>query len=671
MKTINICLLLVLLFSTFNSFAQKEAPSYGKIDKADLEMKDCDFDPGAVAVKLLYIGSMFYDRGTAGITLFKTIYDYRIRIKILKDKGLSYANVDIPFFNNGVNNDEKIKQVDACVYNLDESGNVKVTNVSKSSIYTKKINKRYSRLIIAFPDTKVGSVVEYRYRLEVESYNHLKDWYFQDVIPTRYSEYEMKVPDLFVFNIQQAVVDKLEEKQKFYDDVITFDDRNFTTESQTIRFKTTQRNFIMRKLIGIKDEPFMSSAKDYLQRLEFQLSQIDYGNNHVENLRTTWNDVTTELLKDPDFGDQLKKDIDGIGSLLKDAALLADNDARIKFIFNSIRSGMRCDDHEALFTHEGVNNVWQKKTGNIADINLLLVNILNKAGIKAFPILVSSRDNGMINSTYPSLRQFNKVMVYVPLDKNDSYILDASDKFSYYKIPPASIVNTRAFIIESDRGTGKVFDIIDEKHNYQVMAALKAVIDDKGTMTGECAVNSMDYARRECMESYTEDPAAFKQAHFIKPYPSVTIQEISIKNSEYDSLPFAQKINFTTTLNNSGEYSYFTTNLFNGFEKNPFVEDLRYTDIDFGYRHDHTFYENFTIPEGYKYETLPENISMEIPDKSASYTRFMEVKENVLNVMITIKFRNSFYSAASYPDFHEFYKKLLASLNEQVVIKKK
>lgn len=652
----------IILFSvTVN--AQKEAPSFGKIDKGDLEMKDCDFDPGAVALKLLDVGGVFYDRGTSGITLLKTIYDKRVRIKILKDKGLSYANVEVPFFTNGNNSDEKIRQIDACVYNLDETGKVKITDVPKSSIYTKKINKRFSRLIIAFPEAKVGSVIEYRYRQEVESYTQLKDWYFQDVIPTRYSEYEIKIPDLFVFNIQRAVVDKIEEKQKFFDDVITINDGAY-------RFKTTQQSFIMRNLIGIKDEPFMPSSKDYLQRLEFQLSQIDYGNNHIENLRTTWTDVVESLMKEPDFGSQLKKDVPNTDQLLAEASSIIDKEARLKFIYNSIRSKFRCDDNEALYVSDGVVNAWQKKTGNIADINLLLINLLNKAGIKAKPILLSTRDNGLINSNYPSLSQFNVVMAYVATDKG-FHVLDATDKYSNYTLTAPSIVNTRGFVIEPELGTGKIIDVTDSKHSYQILVALKGIIDEKGIMTGECSINCTDYARKQRIDHYMRNAADFKNDYFIKPYPAVIIQEISFKNSEIDSLPFGQKVNFTTQLSNSGEYSYFTTNLFADFEKNPFIEDQRNTDVDFGFNQDYTVYGNFTIPDDYVFETLPENISMSMPDKTITYTRSMDATDKVLNMKITVEFKSPFYPAANYPDFHEFYKKLFASLNEQVVIKKK
>ena len=75
----------------------------------------------------------------------------------------------------------------------------------------------------------------------------------------------------------------------------------------------------MRNLPGIKEEPFMGAAKDYMQRLEFQLSQIDYGNGNIVDLRLKWSDVIKELNQHADFGLQLEKTIPGITPLLEEA----------------------------------------------------------------------------------------------------------------------------------------------------------------------------------------------------------------------------------------------------------------------------------------------------------------------------------------------------------------
>ncbi len=657
MKRIVLLLIILFLFS-IDSFAQKEIPAYGKVNIADLEMTDCNFDKGAEAFKLLDVCNMYFDRGTAGFTLFKTMYHRRVRIKILKEKGLSYANLEIPFYAN--NNDQKITNIDACTYNLDASGKIKVTDVSKSSIFIKRINRQFSKLIIAFPEAKVGSIVEYRYKLERDGYNDIKDWSFQDVIPTGYSEYEVQVPGLFMFTVKRNVSGDLQEDEKIIDDVINIGDDAY-------RFKTIKHKFMMQNLIGIHEEPFMSPAKDYLQRVEFLLSSLNYGNNHIENLRTTWKDVVTSLNKDNDFGQQLEKDIEGIEPLVRGASSMKTAEEKVNYLIKNISFQMVCTDGEAIFS-SGVVNAWEKKAGNSADINFIFINALRKAGVKASPALISTRDNGLISSTYPSLNQFNTVMAYVSMD-GVNYVMDASDKYAYYKMPPFRAVNTRAFVVTGE--SGNIIEIIDDNHTYNMLIAIKGGIDSKGLLTAEGTVSSQDYAKTERLKSYLKSAEDFKKNYFLDVNTGMNFQDFSFKNQEPDSLPFIQKFNFNRQLNNSEGYSYFVTNLFAGFDKNPFLEDQRNTDIDFGTERHYTIYENFTAPEGYVFEELPKDISMAMADHLVDYSRMMTVSDNILNVTISVNFNSPFYTVNTYADFREFYKKLLASLNEQVVIKKK
>lgn len=201
--------------------------------------------------------------------------------------------------------------------------------------------------------------------------------------------------------------------------------------------------------------------------------------------------------------------------------------------------------------------------------------------------------------------------------------------------------------------------------------ALKCAIDDKGIMSGEGSINSSSYARKHRMQKYAVDPEGFKQYYFVKPNPSLQITDVVVKNADTDSLPLAQQVRFTTPVSSSGEYSYFTTNMLSDFMSNPFMNQDRRTDIDFGFQKSYVIYGQFTIPEGYNFETLPANVNMSMPDRSIQYSRTMEFKNNVLSQKITIDFKRPFYLAANYPVFHEFHKKLLVSLNEQVVIKKK
>ena len=658
MKTV--CTFIFFLFTvTQLSFAQKGQPGFGKVDKADLLMTDCDFDMGAEAVVLIDYGNTFYDRGTVGYSDFKTVYERRTRIKILKEKGISQADVRINYYNQ--NNEERVLKLKAVTYNIDETGKIQTTEVKKSSIYSKRIDASHAAMIIAFPEVKVGSIIEYSYSIERETI-HLKDWFFQGRIPVKYSEYQLRVPQIFRFSVQPSVVDPIEDKQEIIDESISLDEGFIQT-------KSLKSNYIMRNLLGIKNEPFMGSPIDYMQRLNFQLTQIYYSESRIVDISLKWSNVIKDLRRREDFGLQLEKSVSAAKSFVDEAKQIADAETKMKFIYNSLRKSMNWNDEENyIYTDNGISKTWETKTGNVADINLLLINLLNDAGVKATPILFSTRDHGLVTPFYPFINQFNTVMAYVII-KDKTFVLDATDKFINYKLVPEKIVNTNGFILEGENGRWK--DILSGKQKYKVMSAVQGEIDADGNMKGNGLINCYDYARVQRCNEWADNKEKFKADYFITNYPALKIEDIAINNLDADSLPLEQKVKFSSVLNSSGDYRYFSINLFSDLEKNPFIAGNRVSDIDFGVHQEYTIFGNFTIPKEFTFDGVPENISLATPDNGIIFNRSVQLEANLLNVRMTVEFKRTFYPADAYANFKEFYKKMFDKLNEQVVIKKK
>src|SRR5438552_1020515 len=136
------------LCASISVYAQKEKdiPEFGKIDKSDLVMKECEFDKDAEAYKLIDFGNIRFERGKH---LFRTKLEVRERIKILKEKGIDHANVKIHFISK--NDYEYITDVSAVTYNLDDSGNIVTTKLDKASIFTKKVDNRHSEVVFTMP----------------------------------------------------------------------------------------------------------------------------------------------------------------------------------------------------------------------------------------------------------------------------------------------------------------------------------------------------------------------------------------------------------------------------------------------------------------------------------------------------------------------------------------
>lgn len=652
-------LFILLNLVCISSFGQKHLPGFGKVSEEELEMKDCSFDPGAVAIKLIDYGKLVYDRGLEGMTLFKTKYEFRTRIKILKKEGFDLANVEIPFY--AYNNDEKIWDIDACTINKDENGKASVINVGKANISTRKINKRISKLVIVFPEIKEGCIIEYRYKLDRDAFTSIKSWYFQQNIPTRYSEYDINVPAMLRFSTQPTITG-------FMDVQTTTDDDVINVGGNAYRFKMIRKRFIMKDLPGIGTEPYMGSADDYKQRVDFELSKIDMGNNQVTNLKSTWSDVAEILSADEDFGKQLIKPVPEADALINTAKQITDPRSRARFLFRQVNARFKKVNEDEIFADKGISHALMKSEGNRADANLLLVALCQKSGLKSFPILMSTRENGLVNTLNTSLRQFNRVYCYIE-DGQDFLVLDAADAYSVFGLIPPDVVNTRGFIVNP--AVAKWIDITDNKHKYAMIIALQGDVDANGLMKGTCSISSSDYCKAEHKAAYYKGIEEFKKEYYQTPYPSVTMDDYQVKNLDADSLPLTENIGFHSQLSESGNYRYFNTNYFNGFDKNPFIAVARKADVDFGYVQDYTIYGNFTIPEDYEFDVLPRNIELLMDGSQTKFSRVYNVSGNVLDMRVVISMPETFYPAASYDDLREFFSKMIYSLNEQIIIKKK
>lgn len=144
-------------------------------------------------------------------------------------------------------------------------------------------------------------------------------------------------------------------------------------------------------------------------------------------------------------------------------------------------------------------------------------------------------------------------------------------------------------------------------------------------------------------------------------------------NLNNDSLQLEQKIKFEIQLPETGDYLYLPLNIFSGFEKNPFISDNRFSNINFGYKRRFNVNQTFKMPEGYSVDALPKNIKMVTPDKDIIFNRSVEYNKETNSVicMYYIDFKKSLYEVDEYEVLKEVYKRMFDFLKEPVVLKKK
>ena len=638
-------LILVALFVlplTVLAQSKKDIPQFGKVTKEELASTTCEFDKNAEAIVLVDAGKMNLDLN--GPEPYQEL-QHHVRIKILKDEGLGYADIKLNYEH--FLNEQDIFNVVAQTYNLDASGNIVVTKLDKKLIYDKKITAKYSQKSFTLPDVKVGSVIEYKYVFR--GYDN-GNWVMQNSIPVKLSSFEVNFPGMIEIHTRSFCRYPLQSKD----------------ESTALR---TIKRYQMENIPGLKKEEYVTCKRDYLERIECWPIAINYQGRRIPLIKT-WTQVAKSLIDDSEFGEQLKKDIPRTAEL--DAALKTITDPYLKMVtvHNYVRSNMKWDGVNNFWASTGVKTAWKEKTGTTGEINLILINLLRGAGIKVDPLMVSTRDNGRVSISFPNVYQFNKVMALVEIDEK-KYVLDATDKYTHPGLIPEDVMATEAMIIDPTSPIAfRWIELWDDSHTDKNVVILQAKITPDGKMEGHASITSRDYGRTK------RTPAVSNKDQFIKAFiasgkADYTIDQFQLKNQETDSLPLIQEFDFKAPVNSSGEYAYFSTNMFGGFGANPFISDERVADVFFGTNQLHQIITNITIPEGYTFEELPKNMKLTLEDNSLSITRIIAAKDNVINTRTTLEFKRPFYSPDEYANLKEFYKKMYSLLDEQIVIKKK
>ncbi len=629
-------ILLLLLLCHSVAYAQK-LPSFGKIDKEDLLSKECSYDKDAVAEFLIDYAEVNYYFNSSDF-VNETIH--RVRIKILKEKGLEMANIRIPYYKAG--NRQSVGQVEGYTYNLDEKGEIIETKLEKKSVMDQKIDASSEMIVFTMPNVKVGSVIEYRFLHSKKNYTSLDNWVFQRSYPVRYSEYNVLIPSMLEFTYQIK--------------------RTLPLKESTEGVKKVKR-FVMTNIPGLDKEPYMSSAKDYLQRVDFQLRAIE--NRPV---LSTWKDLTERILEDEEFGLQLKKNILKSLPLEDELKKISSEYAKLLAVMNYVKKNVTWNGKSGMWCDEGLKKALEKHTGNSADMNLLVINLLRDAGITTYPVLVSTRDHGKVNPMYPFYLQFNDVYVYVEAD-GKSFVLDASNSYNPPFMIPWDVQFTSGFIV--DKTHGQFLPLSDTRHRYRINTSMTADINETGVMNGTAFVLAHEYAKNLRLNTLSKGKEKYLTEYFSEAHPEFKFDSLIVNNEKVDSLPLENTVKFNTQLNSSGEYFFFSPNFLLELEKNDFISDQRFTDVEFGYVQYYTFVATIRHPGSLEVEELPKNIKMILPDTSIIMQRFMQKNENSVSMRVTLEFKRPTYFVDEYPDFKAFYTQLFEMLNEQIVFKKK
>lgn len=676
----------IVLFVIFivNSEAQKAPMKFGKIDKANLAMTVYEKDTSAAAVVLCDYGRSHFEYNVSQ-GRFKVHFDRHARIKILDHNGVNWADISIPFYND-LNLKEHVAGIKAYTYNS-ENGKMTKDKLGKGAQFTEKTSKNWSTIKFTLPNVKEGSIIEFKYTIISDDVFNFHDWQFQYSIPVIWSEFITDIPEYYTYNkttkgYESLFIDEFEE----ISDNIAITTKTSKVKNQTTRktsYSVNQIDFIrkhsrkvMKDIPAFKSESFMTASNNFISKIEFELASITQRNGAREDYTNTWESINEKLMRNKYFGQQFSGDFLAAGSaFMKDDIESINNkynssEEKMVAAFEFIKNYMKWDGYYGKYVTSNLRKAYKDMSGNVADINLLLVLMLQELDIDVVPVMLSTRNNGVIFPVHPVLTKFNYVVANVTID-GSRYFLDATDPLHAVGMLPFRCLNGKGRIV-SNRVLGWMeLENVDPKYT---MSMYDLKIGEDGTISGKSQSSRKNYAALEFRKSIQEKNS---QDEFIEDLEDskngLDVTSYTFGNLDNVYKPIIEKYEMTISdqVEVMGDMMYFSPMLYDQVKENPFKLENRKFPVDYGYKISESNIYKFTIPEGYAIEEKPENIAMSLPDRTARFTYNVTQMGNVIQIMSKFYINKAQFLPTEYLALKNFYNQIIAKHAEQVILKKK
>ena len=649
---------------------------FGKVTKAELAQTHYEKDSiadAAVLFRKVYI-SYAYVKGM-GFQVNTKIHE---RIKIYDKEGFVYGTISESLYKSS-KSEEGVSGIKAVTYNL-VNGEIEKSKLKNSEVFSEESSKYWSKRKFTMPNLKKGSVIEYSYNINSPFAYNLDEIDLQYDIPIALQKIDVATPEYFVFKTQLKGYLPIDIKEGADSGKITFTSFNRTIGGVTNRgatssvsnsavdYKINTSSINMTNVPALKEEPYVNNINNYRSAIKYELQYVKFPNDPLKDYTGSWEKVVKTIYERKGFGSQLDSKRyfkDDLPTILQGKT---SEKERMTAVFQFVKNRMNWNNIYGYTSDEGVKKAYELKTGNVADINLMLVAMLKGAGLKADPVLISTRSNGV--PLFPTREGFNYVVASVKIGENQMF-LDATNKFSKPNMLPTRTINWAGRLVHKG-GTSESVSLIPPYLSKETVM-LNVTVTPGGELEGKARRICKDYVAYSFRNKYESINEENYLEQLEESYNGLEISDYSIKNKDLIGKPVSESYSFYSEdgVELIGDKMYLSPLFWLTISENPFKLDTRDYPIDFTYPREDKIMITLKIPEGYKVVTLPESMSIAIGGKRGTFLfRVKQTGSSTIQIISDLKMSKAVIPAHDYLAVKEFYKTVVEKQAEKVILSK-
>lgn len=638
-------------------FGQYKFLDLPKLDVEDLKLTAYSKNPSEAAEVLYKTYHYYISDGDLHLDVISRVKIYK------KDDAKKFLEEEI-YTRLGQNNeDEKVTSLKVNTYNL-ENGKIATTSVDKNSKYKSKENKNYSVTKFAFENVKDGSIVEYKYSVLSPFVYVIPKVMVEDEVPIRHFEYVFDAPIYYGYNVNYKGELK-PFKQEVAEKIL------YGSDARTYRFA-------YKDIAAYKDEKYVNNIENYRTSIRFELNSTNFpisgGNIHDGALRggfksygVSWQDIRKQLYEDENFGDELKR-TNLVKELLPAEIKSIKNDAeRAAAVLKFAQSKYNWNGEYSAFTDKGLKNLINTKSGNSAEINLLLILLMRSADLNAEPVVLSTIGRGILTGYSPSIGMLNYVLASIDSDGKFT-LYDATSKMTTPNIIRPSALNYFGYVMSKTEA--KQINILCPEKSVTYLT-VNANLNPDGTFAGNFSDrDTMLYAMMN-NESYDKDKTEYQNTSYKERYK---FPYTNIKSGVTDKGDFETIFDFDsdTFVDGIGGKLVFNPLLFLYNKSHEFDQtEARRSPIELYTGYDKIKKVTITLPDGYAFENVPKSKKFRTEDSAIQYVYKVTQEGNKLTVETTTTVEDPVYPKEYYPAFKQIFDNITKMEGQVVTAVKK
>jgi transglutaminase-like putative cysteine protease len=669
--------IILLIAFTLSISVVSQDYRFGKVEEADFQRLVSENEEEPSAEVLLRKVKISFDYSQAKGSFLQRRY-VQERIKINSEKGLEQATKHVKLYNRNTRNEERLRYLKGNTYYLNE-GKILDSKLLNQGEFEEEINEYWKLSSFTMPDVQVGSIIEYEYTVE-SPFMTIDDVILQYDIPIKKLDVSIEMIKYFTYNLYfnprssyvpdlsgSVDTDKIKTTSSEVSSASFSNGKSNKFYSQQYELNNGILSIDTKDIPALEVEPMSGKTSNYRAKIVFEMAAVQYPTEPIKRMSLDWQAVTKTIYDNNDFGGQLEKKTfyeEELEASLKGMISFED---KVKGVYSFVKERVKWNGYYGIFAQKGIKDAYRDGSGNVADVNLLLISMLNSQGIQAYPLLLSTVDNGI--PLFPTREGFNYIAVVVRVNNKEVFIDGTDDNLPIGTLPLRA-TNWQGRIVK-EGGTSFWIDVMPKGQSSEISIS-NVVLNDDFTITGTAAKRLTNYRAYNFRDEYGNRLNEEIVGYLKDDSPGLDISNLKLNNVRKldEPIDLSYDIYLKSAVEKIGDKIYLTPLLNEYTSENPFKLENRKLPIFIGYSQSTKTIVNLSVPKDYKVVSLPESVRYNYNEGKGNYSFVVSQLGNKLIIAADFVMNDLEVLPTDYQKWKEFYTAMVAKESEKIVLKK-